>query len=431
MTMLDDVSQDEASAIALDQADSLSSLREEFSIPKGPDDEPVLYFCGNSLGLQPRRAVDHVNEVMSSWADRGVHGHRNGSAPWYPYHEHFRETGARLVGARPGEVVMMNSLTVNLHLLLTSFYRPDGRRRRILMESPAFPSDIYCLQSHVKARGLEPDDVIIEVGPRDGEATLRTSDIIETIEAHGDEIATVMMGGLNFLTGQVLDMPAITDAGHRAGAMVGFDLAHAAGNIILNLHDWDVDFAAWCSYKYLNASPGAIAGAYVHERHGSNIDIPRLAGWWGNDPDTRFQMHLQDQFVPVPNVESWQMSNPPILAMAPLRASLELFDGIGMAALRERSLRLTGYLRSMLESRPGRRYQIITPEADDEHGCQLSIVVDGDATEAFATIEDCGVVADFRPPNVVRIAPTPMYNSFHDCWKFAMLMGDRFGTPNP
>ena len=427
--MLDEISLNESTAIGLDESDQLSCLRDEFSIPEDEHGEPLLYFCGNSLGLQPRGAIDHVNEVMNSWASRGVHGHRRGDAPWYPYHEHFRETGARLVGALPGEVVMMNSLTVNLHLLLTSFYRPDGDRRLILMEKPAFPSDIYCLQSHVSARGLNPDEVILEVGPRDGEQTLRTSDVLEAIESHGSQIATIMMGGLNFLTGQVLDMAAITDAGHRAGAMVGFDLAHAVGNIILNLHDWDVDFGAWCSYKYLNASPGAIAGAYVHERHGANPGIPRLAGWWGNDPDTRFQMHLQDRFVPVPNVESWQMSNPPILSMAPLKASLELFDRIGMPALRERSLRLTGYLRSMLESRPGRRYEIITPEQDDEHGCQLSIVIDGDATEAFATIEACGVVADFRPPNVVRIAPTPMYNSFHDCWKFAMLMGDRFGTP--
>ncbi|MEE2908369.1 MAG: kynureninase [Planctomycetota bacterium] len=428
MTVLHGLEPDEASAHQLDESDPLSSLREEFSIPLGSTGEPVLYFCGNSLGLPPHRAGLYVQEVMDEWARRGVHGHREGPAPWLPYHELFRETGARLVGAQPGEVVMMNSLTVNLHLLLTTFYRPEGQRRKILMESPAFPSDIYCLQSHVTARGLDPDEVIVTCEPRDGEDCLNTADIIETIEQHGNELATIMIGGVNFLTGQILDMAAITDAGHRVGAQVGFDLAHAAGNIILNLHDWDVDFGAWCSYKYLNASPGAIAGAYVHERHAKNRDLPRLAGWWGNDPETRFRMHLEDQFVPVADVDAWQLSNPPILAMAPLRASLELFDRVGMDALRERSLRLTGYLRAMLESRPGRRYKIITPSSDADHGCQLSIVIEGDATEAFATIEAADVVADFRPPNVVRVAPTPMYNTFHDCWRFAMLMGDRFGT---
>ena len=430
MTVMDELEQSRDAAIQMDQADPLSRLRDSFFIPVDDAGDQLLYFCGNSLGLQPRGAADHVMEVMEEWARRAVNGHQRGRAPWYPYHELFRETGARLVGARPGEVVMMNSLTVNLHMLLTSFYRPEGRRRKILMESPAFPSDSYCLQSHVKARGLDHHEVIVQCGPRDGENCLRTEDIISTIEKHGDELATIMLGGVNFLTGQSLDLQAITEAGHRAGAMVGFDLAHAAGNVVMHLHDWDVDFGAWCSYKYLNASPGAIAGAYVHERHGNNRDLPRLAGWWGNDPDTRFRMHPESEFVPVQSADAWQCSNPPILAMAPLRASLELFDGTGMEALQERSLRLTGYLRAMLESRPGRRYQIITPETDADHGCQLSIVVDGDATEAFATIEAAGVVADFRPPNVIRVAPTPMYNTFEECWRLAMLMGDRFGTPD-
>ncbi|MBG79196.1 MAG: kynureninase [Phycisphaerae bacterium] len=430
MTVTGELGHSREAAVRLDQSDPLSKLRDSFFIPVDDAGNQLLYFCGNSLGLQPKGAADHVMEVMEEWARRAVNGHQHGRAPWYPYHELFRETGARLVGARPGEVVMMNSLTVNLHMLLTSFYRPEGRRRKILMESPAFPSDSYCLQSHVKARGLDHHEVIVQCGPRDGEQCLRTEDIISTIEAHGDELATILLGGVNFLTGQSLDLQAITEAGHRAGAMVGFDLAHAAGNVVMHLHDWDVDFGAWCSYKYLNASPGAIAGAYVHERHGSNRDLPRLAGWWGNDPDTRFRMHLESEFVPVQSADAWQCSNPPILAMAPLRASLELFDGTGMEALRERSLRLTGYLRAMLESRPGRRYQIITPETDADHGCQLSIVVDGDATEAFATIEAAGVVADFRPPNVIRVAPTPMYNTFEECWRLAMLMGDRFGTPD-
>ncbi|MDG2424530.1 MAG: kynureninase [Phycisphaerales bacterium] len=430
MTVLHGIRPDEETARKLDESDPLSSLRNQFSIPTGASGQPVMYFCGNSLGLPPAKANYYVQEVMDEWAARGVHGHQQGPAPWFPYHELFHETGARLVGARPGEVIMMNSLTVNLHLLLTTFYRPEGKRQKILMESPAFPSDIYCLQSHIAARGLNPAEVLVTCGPSSGADCLETTHVLQAIEQHGDELATIMMGGVNFLTGQVLDMAAITEAGHRVGAAVGFDLAHAAGNVIMSLHDWEVDFAAWCSYKYLNASPGAIAGAYIHETHATNRSLPRLAGWWGNEPDTRFRMHLEETFVPVDSADAWQLSNPPILAMAPLRASLELFDTTGMPALRERSLRLTGYLRAMLESRPGCRYKVITPEEDEQHGCQLSIVIEGDATDAFATIEAADVVADFRPPNVVRVAPTPMYNTFHDCWRFAMLMGDRFGSPS-
>ncbi|MCH2149309.1 MAG: kynureninase [Phycisphaerales bacterium] len=349
-------------------------------------------------------------------------------APWYSYHEVFREQGARLVGASAGEVVMMNSLTVNLHMLLTSFYQPQGQRTKFLMETPAFPSDIYCVQSHLTARGIDPESHVITVGPRAGHDCINTDDIIDAINDAGDTLATIMMGGVNFLTGQVLDMPAIVEAGHRVGATVGFDLAHAVGNIPMQLHDWDVDFGAWCSYKYLNSGPGAIAGAFVHERHATNPDVPRLAGWWGNDPDTRFQMHLQDQFVPVPTADSWQVSNPPVLAMAPLRASLDLFDELGMDALRSRSQRMTVFLRQQLEAVPGRRYRITTPNDPDAHGCQLSIVVEGDAEQAFKDIEAMGVVADFRPPDTIRIAPTPLYNTFEECQRFATLMDEAFGT---
>ena len=417
-----------ADARRLDAEAAVPSHRHAFHMPRTQDGDEAIYFCGNSLGLQPLATAAHVQEIVDDWQRLGVGGHRNARSPWYSYHEIFREQGARLVGARSGEVVMMNSLTVNLHLLLTSFYRPTGRRNRILMESPAFPSDVYCVRSHLEARGLDPDDHLIVVGPRNGEDCLHTSDIVACIEEAGDTLATVMMGGVNFLTGQALDLPAITDAGHRAGATVGFDLAHAVGNIPMKLHEWNVDFAAWCSYKYLNSGPGAVAGVFVHERHGSDPERPRLAGWWGNDPDTRFRMHLEDRFVPVPNAESWQISNPPVLAMAPLRASLDLFDSIGMDALRARSLELTGYLRRRLESVPGRSYRITTPSDPSAHGCQLSIIVDGDAESAFRTIESMGVVGDFRPPATIRIAPTPLYNTFEDCHRFASMMADAFGS---
>ena len=412
----------------LDEHDPLPSQRHRFVLPLRPDGTPSIYFCGNSLGLQPVAAADYVDEIMEDWRRLGVDGHRGARTPWYSYHEVFREQGARLVGASAGEVVMMNSLTVNLYMLLTSFYQPQGQRTKFLMETPAFPSDIYCVQSHLAARGIDPESHVITIGPRAGHDCINTDDIIDAINDAGDTLATIMMGGVNFLTGQVLDMPAIVEAGHHVGATVGFDLAHAVGNIPMQLHDWDVDFGAWCSYKYLNSGPGAIAGAFVHERHATNPDVPRLAGWWGNDPDTRFQMHLQEHFVPVATADSWQVSNPPVLAMAPLRASLDLFDELGMDALRSRSQRMTAFLRQQLEAVPGRRYRITTPNDPAAHGCQLSIVVEGDAQQAFQDIEAMGVVADFRPPDTIRIAPTPLYNTYEECQRFATLMGEAFGT---
>ena len=413
----------------LDQDDPVPSQRDQFAIPRTATGEESIYFCGgNSLGLQPRAAADHVLEIIEDWNRLGVDGHLGARTPWYTYHEIFREQVSSLVGARPAEVVVMNSLTVNLHLLLTSFYRPEGGRTKILMETPAFPSDIYCVRSHLQSRGLDPDEHIIQVGPPSGSDCLDMDEVIARIDSAGDSLATIMMGGVNFLTGQVLDLPAITEAGHRAGAIVGFDLAHSAGNVPLHLHDWDVDFGAWCSYKYLNSGPGAIAGAYVHERHATNPDLPRLSGWWGNDPDTRFRMHLEDRFVPIDSADSWQVSNPPVLAMAPLRASLDLFDAMGMEDLRARSLRLTSFLRSQLESVPGRRYRISTPAEPDAHGSQLSIIVEGDAEKAYRDIEAMGVVADFRPPNTIRVAPTPLYNTYEECHRFAAMMGDAFGS---
>ena len=426
MTAASPVRQDLAEARRLDATDSVPSQRAHFHIPTDASGNEVLYFAGNSLGLQPRAAAGHVAELLEDWRTLGVDGHFRGSTPWYTYHEVFREQGTRLVGADPGggEVVMMNSLTINLHLLLTSFYRPRGRRTRLLMETPAFPSDIYCVQSHLRARGLNPDEHIIEVGPREGADCVHPDDVLAAIEQAGDTLATIMIGGVNFLTGQVFDMATVTEAGHRAGAMVGFDLAHAAGNIELHLHDWGVDFAAWCSYKYLNAGPGAIAGAFVHASHAGNPDLQRLAGWWGNDPDSRFRMHLEDTFIPVRSVDAWQVSNPPILSMAPLRASLDLFDEVGMQALHERSIRMTRFLRGQLEATPGSPWRIVTPK--DAHGSQLSIMIDSDARGAFTRIADMGVVADFRPPDVIRVAPTPLYNTFEECHRFASIMADAF-----
>ncbi|MHC5025003.1 MAG: kynureninase, partial [Planctomycetota bacterium] len=391
-------------------------------MPRRPDGEPVIYLCGNSLGLQPTAARALVEQELDDWARLGVEAHFHGATPWYSYHEVFRETGARLVGARPGEVVMMNSLTVNLHLLLASFYRPDGERRRILMEAPAFPSDTYAVHSHLRARGIDPDDCLRTVGPRDDEQVVRTEDIEAALEHHGHEVALVLIGGVNFLTGQAFDMARITAAAHDRGCLVGFDLAHAAGNLELQLHDWGVDFAAWCSYKYLNGGPGAIGGCFIHERHARDVARPRFGGWWGNDPETRFRMHLETEFVPKADADGWQLSNPPILAMAPLRASLAIFDEVGMAALRAKSIRLTGYLRSLLEAAPERAYEIITPGAPEAHGCQLSIVVRDRPRERFEALQAAGVVCDFRPPDVIRAAPVPLYNSFLDAWSFARIL---------
>jgi kynureninase len=409
-------------ARALDAQDPLRAYREEFLIPTRPDGEPVIYLCGNSLGLQPKRARSIVEQELDDWGTLGVEGHFKGHSPWYSYHEVFRETGARLVGARPGEVVMMNSLTVNLHLMMVSFFRPTPERHKILMDWPAFPSDIYAIKTHLRTRGIDPDDGLIIMEPREGEHTLRTEDIEQRIRAEGDSIALVLLAGVNFFTGQVMDMSRITACAHRHGCLVGFDCAHAAGNVPMSLHDWEVDFACWCSYKYLNAGPGAIAGCFVHERHGADAECPRYGGWWGNDPETRFMMHLQPEFIAKPDADGWQLSNPPILAMAPLRASLELFDKAGMTALRAKTLALTPYLRTLIEQADPHGFEIITPREPDAHGCQLSILVHDAPKERFAALEKAGVVCDFREPNVIRVAPVPLYNTFEDAWRFARIL---------
>lgn len=414
---------DESGARKLDEADPLKGCRDRFLIPAGADGSPVVYFCGNSLGLQPRSVRAAVEQELDDWARLAVDAHLKGRTPWYSYHEAFTESGARLVGARPGEVVMMNSLTVNIHLMMVSFYRPRGPRRKILLEHPAFPSDLYAARTHARSRGLDPDECVVQVRPREGEHAIRTEDVESRLEQDGAEIALVWLPGVNYFTGQVFDMARITAAARRHGCMVGFDLAHAAGNVPMRLHDWDVDFACWCSYKYLNAGPGAIAGCFVHDRHGRNPDLPRLAGWWGDDPATRFQMHTKLKFIPQPGAAGWQISNPPILSMAPLLASLEIFDEVGMEALREKSRKLTGYLRSLLEQAPPGRFEIITPAEPGAQGCQLSILVHDQPKRRHEALVSREMICDFREPNVIRIAPTPLYNSYHEAWRFAQVLG--------
>ena len=410
---------DEDFARQLDEADPLRGYREQFHIPRRPDGEPVIYFCGNSLGLQPKSARAMVEQEMNDWADSAVDAHFKSDSAWYAYHDLFRETGARLVGALPGEVVMMNSLTVNLHFMMVSFYRPTKNRYKILIDYPTFPSDTYAIKSQLQHHGYDARDALVILKPRDGEHTIRAEDIERTLADQGDQIALVMLAGVNFFTGQLYDLEQVTRLAHQQGCTVGFDLAHAAGNVPLQLHDWGVDFAVWCSYKYLNSGPGAIAGCFVHERHGHDTDLPRFAGWWGNDPEKRFLMHLLPDFEPVRGAEGWQISNPPILSAAPLRASLAMFDAAGMSALRVKSEKLTGYLQYLLGRLPADRFEVITPRAPERRGCQLSILMHDRPKEYHRALLDAGVVCDFREPNVVRVAPVPLYNTFHDAWRFA------------
>src|SRR5213596_3511616 len=362
----------------LDCEDPLRDFREKFSLPLGKDGKPVIYFAGNSLGLMPKSARQIVDEELDNWAKLGVDAHHAAGTPWYSYHEALREPISRLVGAKPTEVICMNSLTVNLHLMMATFYRPTKSRFKILMEEPAFPSDTYAIKSQIVHHGLDPKEVLILARPRKGEFTIRQEDIEPALDKHGEQIAVVMMGGLNFFTGQLFDIEKITALAQKRGCTVGFDLAHAIGNVPLALHDWNVDFAVWCSYKYLNAGPGAVAGAFVRERHATNTNLPRLAGWFGNDPNTRFRMQLEPEFIPVASADGWQISNPPILSMAPLRASLSIFEEAGgMESLRQKSIKLTSYLQFLLESEPDgrskKRYTVITPRQANQRGCQLSI----------------------------------------------------------
>jgi len=417
---------DEAFALERDSRDPLRAFRDRFHLPTRDNGQPLIYFTGNSLGLMPAEARGMVERELDDWARLAVDAHFRPEAPWYSYHETVREPLARLVGAQPGEVVAMNSLTVNLHLMMTTFYRPTEHRFRILMEAPAFPSDTYAVQTHLRARGIDPRKALLVVGPREGEEMIRPGDIEAMIAEHGRTIALVLLGGVNFFTGQCFDMSRITEAAHRAGCVIGFDLAHAAGNVPLALHDWDVDFACWCSYKYLNAGPGAVAGCFIHDRHASNPTLPRLGGWWGNDPGTRFRMHLEPEFIARPDADGWQISNPPIMALAPLRASLAIFDEATMPALRSKSLQLTGYLHWLIERKltgASRAHEIITPREDAAHGCQLSVLVHDQPRARRDALQDAGVICDFREPNIIRAAPVPLYNTFHEVWQFARILG--------
>jgi len=414
-----------------DSADELSSFRNRFHIPLHHG-EQTIYFCGNSLGLQPKKTSEYVNQELTDWAELGVEGHFKKDTGWFAYHELLRQPIANLVGAMPLEVVAMNHLTVNLHLLMVSFYRPTKTRYKIICEGGAFPSDRYALQSQVKFHGYHPADALIELQPSEGEEIIRHEDILKAIADCGDSLALVMFGGVHYFTGQVLDMPSITKAAHAVGAYAGFDLAHAMGNIKLSLHDWDVDFAAWCSYKYLNGGPGTVGGIYVHELHATNKDLPRFAGWWGNDPEVRFKM--PHQFVPVATADSWQLSNAPILPMAALRASLELFDEAGINRLTEKSLALTSYLlfviRDVLKKKNKENLiQILTPFEAQKSGCQLSLQFSENGKLIFDQLANNGVIADWREPDqtgrgsgVIRIAPVPLYNSFEDVFRFGVLL---------
>ena len=404
----------------MDELDLLGSFRDKFYIPKHSNGEDVLYFTGNSLGLQPKTTRNYIEQELKDWETLGVEGHFAAKNPWMPYHEFLTNSMANVVGAKPLEVVVMNSLTVNLHLLMVSFYRPTEKRYKIVIEKGAFPSDQYAVQSQIKFHGFEVENSLIELTARDGETTLRIEDIEKTLRENGDEIALILLGGVNYYTGQAFDMKRITEIGHEISAVVGFDLAHAAGNLFLQLHDWDVDFAAWCSYKYLNSGPGGIGGIFVHEKHAESFNLPRFAGWWGHDKETRFLMG--DEFVPIKGAEGWQISNPPIFQLASLRASLDIFEEAGMQNLREKSVKLTNYLEFLLSEIHDERIEIITPKDENERGCQLSIRVKNADKTLYKSITKHGVIADWREPDVIRVAPVPLYNSFVDVHKFVEIL---------
>jgi len=410
---------DEAFALEQDAADPLASQRQRFHIPVGPDGSPRVYLAGQSLGAQPRAARDALETELDAWATLGVEGHFHEGAAWVSYDEPLREPTARLVGALPDEVATMNTLTVNLHLLMASFFRPSGNRDKILIDAPTFPSDRYAVESQLRHHGLDPAEHLIVVGPRQGEATVRTDDLEAAIHDQRDRLAVALLAGVNYATGQVLDIPRLTTAIHRAGALAGWQLAHSAGNVLLSLHDWDVDFAMWCTYKYLCGGPGSIAQIFVNRRHGSDPNVPRLSGWWGNAAASRFRM--AETFEPGAGADGWRLSNPPILALAPVRASLAIFDEVGMTALRTKSLRLTPYLAGLIDAVGG--VEIITPRDPAAHGCQLSLRLP-EARARLDRLEAAGIVADFREPDIIRVAPVPMYNTFHDAWRFAQALSE-------
>jgi kynureninase len=406
-------------ARARDAADPLAEWHDRFVLPRDADGRELVYLCGHSLGAQPVLAADYVEAAMRDWRTLAVEGHFMGAHPWTTYHERLAPPLAQLVGAEPSEVVAMNSLTANLHLLFASFYRPSGPRTAVLVERQAFPSDRYAVESQIRLHGLDPADALLEIAPRAGEDLLRTEDVVARIEQHAARLAVVFLPGVQYLTGQALDVAAITRAGRRAGCVVGWDLAHSVGNVALQLHDHDVDFAVWCCYKYLNGGPGTVGGAFVHARHGQPPTTPRLAGWWGHDKATRFLMG--PQFVPIPGADGWQLSNPPILAMAPLAASLEHFATVGIEALRRKSVALTGYFESLVRARLGDRVEIVTPAGPGSRGAALSLRLRGlsrdRARAVFDGLRRRSIVTDWREPDVIRAAPVPFYNRYEDAWR--------------
>lgn len=411
-----------AFAQSLDHEDDLAAYRNEFNFPKINNKE-VIYFTGNSLGLQPKKAVEYVNEVMTDWSNLAVEGHFYAAKPWWDYHERFNEPLSSIVGAKPSEVTVMNTLTVNLHLLMATFYQPKGKRIKIICEEKAFPSDQYLIQSQVQWHGLDLKDVIVEVKRRPGEHNFRTEDILSTIKQVGDELALVLMGGVNYYTGQVLNIKDITAAAHQVGAYVGWDLAHAVGNIELLLNEWQVDFSAWCSYKYMNAGPGGASGCFIHEKHHANTNLVRLGGWWGHNKERRFLM--EPTFDPILNANGWQISNPSILSLAPYLASVEMFAEVGMQRLIKKRNLITSYLRFILQeiaADVNANFEIITPDNDKERACQLSLFLHGSGKELFTYLMKEGVIVDWREPNVIRLAPVPLYTSFEDIYFFGQIL---------
>ena len=403
-------------AVAMDARDSLARFRERFFIPKTKSGEDCVYLCGHSLGLQPRTVGSYLDQELRDWAELGVEGHFHAKNPWMPYHRLLAEQTATLVGAQSAEVVVMNSLTVNLHLMMASFYRPTKGRHKILVERGAFPSDQYAVKSQIRFHGFDPASALIELTPRDGETCMREADIESLIERQGDSIALILLGGVNYATGQAFDLAGITKAGRRKGCIVGFDLAHAAGNVPLELHDWGPDFAVWCSYKYLNGGPGCVAGCFVHERHARAWELPRFAGWWGHDEKIRFEMG--PEFHPMEGAEGWQLSNPPILALAALRASMEIFSEAGMDRLRAKSVALTGYMEFLLGQHASPKFSIVTPSEQERRGAQLSIRLPSEGRKLCERMAAVGVIGDWREPDTFRVAAIPLYNSYQDVYRF-------------
>jgi len=407
-------------AQTLDAEDSLARFRNEFLLPTDADGNTLIYLCGNSLGLQPVRTQSYIQQELNDWAKHGVEGHTDAEHPWLPYHEFLSQTMANIVGAKPSEVVMMNTLTTNLHLMMVSFYQPTASKYKIVIESDAFPSDAYAMESQLKFHGFDPEVGLIKWTPRKGEETCRFEDLEEIMNTQGDEIALLMIGSTNYYSGQHFPLKKITQLGHSHGCMVGFDLAHGAGNIQPYLHENGPDFAVWCSYKYLNSGPGSLGGCFVHERHATNENLQRFTGWWGHNKSTRFQM--RHQFDPLPGAEGWQLSNPPILSMAAIRASLDVFAEAGFDNLRKKSVRLTGYLEQLLDELNDKRIKIITPRNMEERGCQLSIQVVSANKEVHTRLTKAGVISDWREPDVIRVAPAPLYNNFEDVYEFVQRL---------